>query len=206
MVYIDGKWVKKPTKGRCAYCGSDLLEFYDDGTGICLNCGRTFSWLKPLAGPIAPQAQKPRTEGTPHRTQQPAHPSRPKKAPERPPVIDRHTEPPSMPPEPQEGPGFISPKAISIVGFLGGLLLGIGIIVIILAQPMGSWPRYSDSELIGNLRKIGMIIWASGAMLLTMAGFSATGTKEMNYKVRIALVASSVLIAIFFLSLWIAPL
>jgi hypothetical protein len=36
--------VKKPKKGKCKDCGSKNLQFYDDGTGRCPNCGRTFQW------------------------------------------------------------------------------------------------------------------------------------------------------------------
>lgn len=35
---------KKPRKGKCKDCGSKNLQFYDDGTGRCPNCGRTFQW------------------------------------------------------------------------------------------------------------------------------------------------------------------
>ncbi|GEM_PF-4098355 len=40
---------KKPTKGKCKECGSTNLEFYDDGSGKCLDCGRTFWWDKSRA-------------------------------------------------------------------------------------------------------------------------------------------------------------
>ncbi|MFW6040413.1 MAG: hypothetical protein ACOC85_01090 [Thermoplasmatota archaeon] len=36
--------VEKPREGLCANCESDRLDFYDDGSGMCLNCGRTFRW------------------------------------------------------------------------------------------------------------------------------------------------------------------
>ncbi len=204
-VFINGQWVKKPTRGKCAYCGSDLLEFYDDGTGICLNCGRTFSWLKPLPGPVsqghrtAPQtSSRPQKQHTAYVTQS-SGPLEPKRTPGRPPA----------PPEPvsehvgvPEGPGFLSPRAVSILAFIGALLLGVGAIITILAIPMGSWPKSSDYELIGNLRKIGMIIWASGTMIFLMAGFAAAGTREMSYRVRATLIASSVALAILSFSFW----
>ncbi len=204
-VFINGQWVKKPTRGKCAYCGSDLLEFYDDGTGICLNCGRTFSWLKPLPGPVG-QAQKapPQTSAPPHR-QQAAYassvpvPREPRRAPKR---SGASPEPVAETAEIQEGPGFLSPRAISILAFIGALLLGIGSIITILAIPMGSWPKSSDYEMIGNLRKIGMMIWASGTMIFLMAGFAAAGTREMNYRVRATLIASSVALAMLSFSLW----
>ncbi len=240
-VFINGQWVTKPTRGKCAYCGSDLLEFYDDGTGICLNCGRTFSWLRPLSGPVTP-AQRAPPEKYPPRMQSPAYASTPQAPPRRPAPPPRenypaYAVPQSRPParKPRtsskkvkeypeetntkggfpEGPGFLSPKAISIMAFIGALLLGIGAIITILAMPMGSWPKlptYGDPnynqlyastmELIGNLRKIGMIIWASGTMIFLMAGFAAAGTREMNYRVRATLIASSVALAILSFSLW----
>ena len=213
MVYIDGRWVKKPTKGRCAYCGSDLLEFYDDGTGICLNCGRTFSWLKPLSGPVTPQASTapqapPQHTAPPQRSAKTAQTYRgrppastPRRAPE---PMPRGTAPPaSVSGEFPEGPGFLSPKAVSIIAFLGALFIGIGAITYILAIPMGSWPKQSDVELIGNITKSGMIIWALGTMLFLMAGFAAAGTREMSYRVRAALITSSVALAILSFALWI---
>ncbi|GEM_PF-2583715 len=219
MVYIDGRWVKKPTKGRCAYCGSDLLEFYDDGTGICLNCGRTFSWLKPLSGPVpaqsAPQPPpQPQQTRPPVLTQAPQRPPAPRKAPrqaprqqyqapveesqyygEKKPVSQEHAVFP-------EGPGFLSPKAVSIMAFIGALLIGIGAIIYILAMPMGSWPKPSDYEMSGNIKKIGLLLWSSGSMLFLMAGFGSAGTREMNYKVRATLIASSVALAILSFSFW----
>lgn len=197
-VFINGQWVTKPTKGKCAYCGSDLLEFYDDGTGICLNCGRTFSWLKPLAGPVAPaqKAEPQRQAPPPKRTYTP--PVQPQKSPKAAPKKDIE-----YPEEITEGPGFLSPRAISIMAFIGALLIGIGAIIFILAMPIGSWPKSTDGELIGNLVKIGMIIWASGTMVFLMAGFAAAGTREMNYRVRATLIASSVVLAILSFSFWI---
>ena len=208
-VFINGQWVTKPTKGKCAYCGSDLLEFYDDGTGICLNCGRTFSWLKPLAGPVAPQAQRtpPRRAAPPPREDYAAYAPPPpdvasKRAKRTPKKGREDFEESPRSAEYPEGPGFLSPRAISIMAFIGALLIGIGAIVYVLAMPMGSWPKYGDSELIGNLMKIGMIIWASGTMVFLMAGFAAAGTREMNYRVRATLIASSVALAILSFALW----
>ena len=224
MVYIDGRWVKKPTKGRCAYCGSDLLEFYDDGTGICLNCGRTFSWLKPLSGPVTPQAQRAAPPSTQHGNYPPrssrsyssnrpierASPSRSRPAStyrESPPAYTRE---PRKAPEPRapvptvavpnntpEGPGFLSPKAISILGFLGALLIGVGAILFTITNYGGSWP--TDNQLKENLQKIGATIIVSGLMLFFMGSFSSAGTREMNDKVRVALIISGVLALIFLL-------
>lgn len=36
--------VNKPSEGICSRCNSENLEFYDDGSGRCMNCGRTFRW------------------------------------------------------------------------------------------------------------------------------------------------------------------
>ncbi|MGM0405963.1 MAG: hypothetical protein ACQEQM_07475 [Thermoplasmatota archaeon] len=36
--------VNKPSEGICSRCNSENLEFYDDGSGRCMNCGRTFKW------------------------------------------------------------------------------------------------------------------------------------------------------------------
>ncbi len=36
--------VEKPKEGICSQCGTEELEFYDDGTGSCSNCGRVFRW------------------------------------------------------------------------------------------------------------------------------------------------------------------
>ncbi len=41
----------KPTSGKCSVCGSRNLTFSDDGTGRCLDCGRTFWWDKALMPP-----------------------------------------------------------------------------------------------------------------------------------------------------------
>ena len=81
-------------------------------------------------------------------------------------------------------------------------MLGVGVLVWIASLPMGSWPKNEDPDLIGNLRKVALLIWSSGTMLFLMAGFSAAGTREMNYRVRATLVASSVALAILSFSLW----
>jgi len=36
--------VEKPTEGICSQCKSESLDFFDDGSGRCMNCGRTFRW------------------------------------------------------------------------------------------------------------------------------------------------------------------
>ena len=36
--------VEKPKEGICSQCGTEELEFYDDGSGSCRNCGRVFRW------------------------------------------------------------------------------------------------------------------------------------------------------------------
>ncbi len=36
--------VEKPEEGICSQCGTEELEFYDDGSGSCRNCGRVFRW------------------------------------------------------------------------------------------------------------------------------------------------------------------
>ncbi len=41
----------KPTSGKCSVCGSRNLTFNDDGTGKCLDCGRTFWWDKAMKPP-----------------------------------------------------------------------------------------------------------------------------------------------------------
>ena len=37
----------KPTSGICSVCERNSLEFYDNGLGRCLFCGRTFDWYTP---------------------------------------------------------------------------------------------------------------------------------------------------------------
>lgn len=37
----------KPTFGICSQCNSSMLQFYDEGEGCCLNCGRQFTWIDP---------------------------------------------------------------------------------------------------------------------------------------------------------------
>ncbi|MFO8110345.1 MAG: hypothetical protein R6U17_07500 [Thermoplasmata archaeon] len=36
--------VRKPSEGICGACGSEELEFFDDGSGRCTECQRTFKW------------------------------------------------------------------------------------------------------------------------------------------------------------------
>jgi len=41
---------RMPSRGKCANCGSLDLDFFEDGEGECLECGRTFRWdRKPKA-------------------------------------------------------------------------------------------------------------------------------------------------------------
>jgi hypothetical protein len=76
--------------------------------------------------------------------------------------------------------------------------------VLIAIQPIGSWPPPEfDMGLIGNIKKIGMLIWSIGTMLFLMAGFSAASTEELDPNVRRTLIASSVALAILSFSLWI---
>jgi len=49
---------KKPTKGKCRDCNSQI-EFLDDGSGICTNCGRTIWWDKSRQPSEAAEAQAP---------------------------------------------------------------------------------------------------------------------------------------------------
>ncbi len=41
--------VEKPTEGICGACGSENLEFFDDGSGRCTDCDRAFQWALDLA-------------------------------------------------------------------------------------------------------------------------------------------------------------
>jgi len=45
----ERRGIKKPESGTCRACGSDRLEFMDDGWGKCANCGRTFRWRVPAS-------------------------------------------------------------------------------------------------------------------------------------------------------------
>ncbi len=38
--------IYKPTTGVCSICDRRALEFYDDGMGRCVYCGRTFNWIE----------------------------------------------------------------------------------------------------------------------------------------------------------------
>ena len=40
---------EKPSGGKCSQCGKESLSFYDDGSGVCEACGRTFWWDKSKA-------------------------------------------------------------------------------------------------------------------------------------------------------------
>ena len=183
-VEINGQLVKKPAKGRCAYCGSDMLEFYDDGSGICLNCGRTFSWLKPLKDPVNPQVK-----------------SEPKRSP--PPVVAPPPRKTPVQPAPAPKKGILSARTISILGLLAALLIGLGAITLIATMNMGSWPPDDyDRDTIGNIVKAGMMLWATGTMLFLMAGFSAAATDELEEKVRSTLIISSVVLAVLSFSIW----
>ena len=187
-VKIDGQMYKKPTKGRCAYCGSDMLEFYDDGTGICLNCGRTFSWLKPLKEPVKPQVSSAAPAAAAAASTSAPRKTKPAPAPAALPVRN----------------GVLSAKVISILGLIGGLLIGIGAIMIIAILPMGSWPPEDfDSETLGNIMKGALLVWATGTMLFLMAGFASAGTDELDPSVRRTLISASVALAILSVSLWI---
>ena len=186
-VTINGQQYKKPTKGRCAYCGSDMLEFYDDGTGICLNCGRTFSWLKPLKEPVKPQVS----------SAAPAAAAAPVSSPK------RSSPAPMQAAVPPVKHGILSARAISALGLIGALLIGIGAIIMIAVLPMGSWPPSDfDSEVLGNITKGALMVWATGTMLFLMAGFSAAGTDELDPNVRRTLISASVALAILSFSIW----
>lgn len=39
---------EKPESGICFQCGSENLEFRDDGTGRCNDCEREYNWEEPL--------------------------------------------------------------------------------------------------------------------------------------------------------------
>lgn len=41
--------ILKPEKGVCGVCGSDHLQFLDDGSGRCIACGHTFRWRVPTS-------------------------------------------------------------------------------------------------------------------------------------------------------------
>lgn len=72
--------VEKPNEGICSKCGAESLEFYDDGSGRCVNCGRTFHWaseeeLKQSQGQPKKQRttdQYERSSGTKQRSSQPS--------------------------------------------------------------------------------------------------------------------------------------
>ncbi len=201
-VEINGQMYKKPTKGRCAYCGSDMLEFYDDGSGICLNCGRTFSWLKPVKGPINPQ---PGGGSPPPAAAPVAAAAATQTAGRRAPAEKIGPAPsPVVPPAPKrKKTGVIGSRGISALGLLGALLISLGAMTMIAVLPMGSWPPSNyDSEMLGNIKKAGMLVWSLGTMFFLMAGFSAAGTEEMDPGVRRTLIAASVALAILSFSLW----
>ena len=37
-------YVVKPVKGKCTWCGSRNLRYFDDGSGRCANCGKEFNF------------------------------------------------------------------------------------------------------------------------------------------------------------------
>jgi len=39
--------ILKPEKGVCGVCSSTRLQFFDDGSGRCIECGHTFRWRVP---------------------------------------------------------------------------------------------------------------------------------------------------------------
>lgn len=39
--------ILRPARGVCGACGSDRLQFHEDGGGTCLACGRGFWWRSP---------------------------------------------------------------------------------------------------------------------------------------------------------------
>lgn len=41
--------ILKPEKGVCGVCGSTRLQFFDDGSGRCIECGHTFRWRVPTS-------------------------------------------------------------------------------------------------------------------------------------------------------------
>lgn len=67
--------VDKPTEGICSRCNSEDLEFYDDGSGRCMNCDRTFRWaseeeIAQQEGEDEIEEQKERPEPSQERYQQ----------------------------------------------------------------------------------------------------------------------------------------
>ncbi len=56
--------VEKPTGGICSRCDSESLEFYDDGSGRCVNCGRTFRWASQEEIQKAREAQSEKQAST----------------------------------------------------------------------------------------------------------------------------------------------
>lgn len=67
--------VEKPKEGICSVCGSERLEFYDDGTGRCPDCGRTFRWASQEeieGGPPEPEvSEEPRMQEEPEVSPEP---------------------------------------------------------------------------------------------------------------------------------------
>ncbi len=62
--------VDKPSEGKCSECGSENLQFFDDGSGKCPDCGRTFTWAsQPQQTQTQPSTQQ--TTAQPQRTQAP---------------------------------------------------------------------------------------------------------------------------------------
>lgn len=40
----ESAYVVKPVKGKCTYCKSQHIRYFDDGSGRCSNCGKEFTW------------------------------------------------------------------------------------------------------------------------------------------------------------------
>jgi hypothetical protein len=47
---IPTQVIAKPTFGVCTLCNSFMMQFHDNGEGVCLNCGWTFNWMDPDFG------------------------------------------------------------------------------------------------------------------------------------------------------------
>lgn len=61
--------VEKPEEGICSRCDSENLEFHDDGSGRCLNCGRSFRWvskedISPKKGDLSDQSGQNQSDTT----------------------------------------------------------------------------------------------------------------------------------------------
>lgn len=56
--------VRKPQEGICGSCGSDDMEFLEDGSGICNKCNRRFKWDTGSGSPSGKKTLKPRRTPT----------------------------------------------------------------------------------------------------------------------------------------------